>query len=486
MDNQFQSIGGKDKDPYSIFEYLIKKLEYRKLSMNKTRAAVNNIANIQDLNENKRYMNIHFSEIEDDVKQATEALKILLSKNKDFAEQVFIMSKRYEQGEVVLQVEKREKAGISLQVEALYRELDDYKQLVANKDSIVTYSNEKILLLDRELKERADKVEELTILGDEQKQKIEILSEEIRILKLENQRLKEEHSKQSERTFENSGNNKNSIQNILYEREQAKKMINEKIKHHLFENIHEPNKSPHSTASNKFSPNHSDRLPNLIARITESSDNINYLNSKLGKDFMTKLLSDNVDEIFLKNISDVLDKKEADSQRAVKSKADYVFDDDYSDLNTVTKRNLIYEEAAAVNNTTESYAHQYKPSVYETPEIVEEKEEEYEVSGSNFAPRLKETNRSNTNTDRLNRSANRSLNRSTDSKKSLTRSYSSSVINNKSFANSLRSYNTSKAGHRKQFVNYTTPYGNYFDEQLQRGGSSKHGKSVKFSANSNQ
>ena len=74
----------------TLMDYLVKKLEARIKLLPKTRTAIGNIYSQQDLVENKKEMIKHLFDIEDDLKQGVDALKALLSQNRDLTEQLEI------------------------------------------------------------------------------------------------------------------------------------------------------------------------------------------------------------------------------------------------------------------------------------------------------------------------------------------------------------------------------------------------------------
>ena len=78
----------------SVFEYLIKKLESRQKNMHRTKIAINNIVDLNELKENRSFMLKHFSEIEDEINQCIHSFRALLTKNEDISEHAEICLKK--------------------------------------------------------------------------------------------------------------------------------------------------------------------------------------------------------------------------------------------------------------------------------------------------------------------------------------------------------------------------------------------------------
>jgi hypothetical protein len=255
----------------NLMDYLISKIENRIITMQITRTAVNNIFDLKDLMENKKNMIKHFYEIEDDLKQVTNAIKALIAQNKDYSDQILILQRKNNNLESQGCTDLKMINEINLRnVEIISENEVLHKSLVELRSSN-SYLNERNFILESEIKIKEKEIGEFIILNNNLSKRIEKLEEENSLLKMQLERESKEieYNQSYNETFKHSGSSlsihkeknlvspKNSNQNskrinsdkeninksrseeyenlrsILSERENNKKLINEKIKNHF-------------------------------------------------------------------------------------------------------------------------------------------------------------------------------------------------------------------------------------------------------------
>jgi hypothetical protein len=439
----------------NLMDYLVKKLEIRAKSLPRTRQIINNIFSIQDLVESKKELNKHFSEIEEDFKQGVEALRALVAQNKDLTEQLEISVSKSSQFESKSQCDLNIMNDLNDKNNILIQENDSLKYAFKSYENNNAELANKISILETQLSSREKQIDEFVSSNSELNAKLEVVKEENVLLRmqLENEKSLEGEKKSFEATI---CNNDIAINSILSERERNKKIINEKIKHHYSGGIvekdeevpieieqeeeHTPFFGKETQGSVKIKAeklkNKSDLVSNIMLKSLESPENLNILNKEFGNNFMDKLLSKDVTEEYLLKIDNFLKTK----------KGEYQFE--------ATPR----ETEELIKN-------------YETKIIREETEEK--ESDPVIIKKYKY--------NKLDRSFNstKSLSKSKKKARSSSTGFLTKLEPGKSFESSLRSYRHDLASPTgKNYINFTNPYGKFFDKGIQSGGKS-HIKSGK-------
>lgn len=224
----------------SVFEYLIKKLESRQKTLHKTRIAINNIVDMNELRENKVYMLKHFNDIEDEINQAVHSLKALLAQNADISEYADSCIKKTRGFELKIISETKNLNEMKQINQELQKEMEDLKNNRDEKNSMIVFLNEKITYYESKLEAKDKEIFEMKNENERNNETFKRLTEEIEILKIEldaqnfnkYQNLNQQAfpKQEQENDFEN-------LRGILSERENKKKLINEKIKNFNHSNI---------------------------------------------------------------------------------------------------------------------------------------------------------------------------------------------------------------------------------------------------------
>jgi hypothetical protein len=543
----------------TLMDYLVKKLEIRVKNFQTIRAAINNIFDIQDLVENKKEMIKHFYEAEDDVKQGLDAFKALLSQNRDLSENLEIAQVKINQYDIKLQSDLKIMNELNDRNNNLLSENNFLKESLNELENNHSYFMERIAYLESELKLKEKEIDELASINNNQQQRIEKLDEENVLLRMQVENLNIKNSNfnniQTESDYQNSnvGNDSNkkytagnnsvgnksieydNVKSILSERENNKKLINDRIKTHFsFENerneteenqlntnddntesnnlninetvtfknlnsqssqynsrksspknfqfsMSSPNKETNlydnendnllkksniSTDSKKMK-NKGESVSNLVLKALESPENINLLNDKYGNDFMQKLLSKDVTDEFINEIELLLKtgrkKNISDDKKRLHSYSNNNFN---NNLNIPDKENK--------DNSTYKFD---ELSPLNTEESRKQNNNNTNMNANMTNQNLNSNSNNLLSSSRMNRSivSEKSAKFSKTNSKSLNRSHSSGILykkietgNNSNFEKSLRSYGENNYSSKK-FINYTNPYGNYFDSSIKKG-----------------
>jgi chromosome segregation ATPase len=217
----------------SVFEYLIKKLESRIKNMHKTKIAINNIVDLNELRENRTYMLKHFSEIEDEINQSIHSLKALLTQNADVCEHAEICLKKARGHELKLIGETKKNIELMQINEELNKEILSLKTIIEEKNTMVVFLNEKISFYEQKIEEKDKEITEMKKDHERNNDTIKRLVQDIEILKIE---LDAQNFNNEEVKKEDKEIDIDNLKGIISERETKKKMINEKIKDHFKSN----------------------------------------------------------------------------------------------------------------------------------------------------------------------------------------------------------------------------------------------------------
>jgi len=215
----------------SVFEYLIKKLDSRIKNLHKTRIAINNIVDMNELKENKVYMQKHFQDIEDEINQAIHSLRALLTQNADVSEHADSCIKKARATELKMISETKANNELKSLNENLNKEIFDLKSNLEEKNNLIVFLNEKITFLENKLELKDKEILDLKNEGERRDEQIKRLFKEIDVLNIEldAKNFNVEEMKKEEKAEIEVDN----LRDILSERENKKKLINEKIKEHV-------------------------------------------------------------------------------------------------------------------------------------------------------------------------------------------------------------------------------------------------------------
>lgn len=235
--NQNYNINPNTNNNSSVFDYLIKKLDSRIKSLHKTRIAINNIVDMNELRENKVYMSHHFQDIEDEINQAIHSLKALLTQNVDVSEHSEICLKKARGFELKLISEAKANIELKHVNENLSKEIFELKSTLEEKNSLIAFLNEKIAFYENKLQLKDKEILDIKGENEHRDEQIKRLFKEIEILNVE---LDAKNFNAAEGFGSDRAQEKeldiDNLKGILSERENKKKLINEKIKEHINNN----------------------------------------------------------------------------------------------------------------------------------------------------------------------------------------------------------------------------------------------------------
>jgi hypothetical protein len=201
--------------------------------MHRTKMAINNIVDLNELKENRTFMLKHFSDIEDEINQCIHSFKALLTKNADISEHAEICLKKARGHELKLISETKRNNQLDMINQEVNKENLNLKEILEEKNSEIIFLKEKLSYYENKLNE---KEKENSCLREEINQNnltLKRLQKEIDILKIEldaqNFSNEEDNKQEDELDLDN-------LKDVISEREYKKKLINDKIKDHFKSN----------------------------------------------------------------------------------------------------------------------------------------------------------------------------------------------------------------------------------------------------------
>ena len=317
----------------NIIDYIVKRIDERLKIMQTSRLLFINTISLEELKRNKSAIIKLFIEIEDDMKQTSQALSSLLLQNKDLSEEKENYDKtirRHEQKAINCEKllidanSKNKELHNENQVLSLkLRDIEKFTKQISYLEDKLDQKDELIIKLDNDKKELTGKLEnfreEMIKYKEEKDQPVKSIE-----MVDDNENYDSEMS--NDFNFKNI-DKKLNFSNYFQERQQKKKLINQVIKQHL-NNDEEINENYENekldTILEKSIRNEQDdnndylieKREKLILNINNEVDSLSYLEDTLGIDFLSKLLNQNVqlsyldkDENALKNYKDKLNHK---------------------------------------------------------------------------------------------------------------------------------------------------------------------------------
>lgn len=239
----------------SIMEYLIQKLESRSRRISKQKSLFSSFASYETILSQKKELLTLFTDLEDDLKQASYAIKALLNENKALS----IKSSKDE--------------------EMAKKIINDLTQnnnyLIAENENLRMQLNNITSPIEENSTNNCD-VNELC----NSNLNLNIINKQLTDITEEN---------------DNEYPQVSNAKNIMNNMKKNKSRIKDAIKKHFNNEIKVENNSPNSSND-------------ILLRIMNSTDNINILNEKLGSDFMQKVL--NNDQDIIRQAEDILNEKD--------------------------------------------------------------------------------------------------------------------------------------------------------------------------------
>ena len=267
------------KNSTNIMNYLIRKLESREKKVKKTYQIFNSINSFEDLYYNKKNIMNTFLELEEDLKQASCAIKALLTENKA----------------LTLGIESKEENIKNLINDNNYlsAENENLKSQISMYNNNNNYSNFN----------NTDVNELYNISGNvmEQKPKIE-------------KKLLTKITEENDDSIFNV-NQLSNVKNIMKNMKNNKQKLKDAIEKHFITNNNTEINTFNTNNSLQISQNespmkynydYSSKNSELLMKIMNNPDNINLLNSTIGKDFVEKIMDPNCSQEYLNEIENIL------------------------------------------------------------------------------------------------------------------------------------------------------------------------------------
>ena len=307
----------------NIIDYIVKRIDERLKIMQTSRLLFINTISLEELKRNKSAIIKLFIEIEDDMKQTSQALSSLLLQNKDLSEEKENYDKtirRHEQKAINCEKllidanSKNKELHNENQVLSLkLRDIEKFTKQISYLEDKLDQKDELIIKLDNDKKELTGKLEnfreEMIKYKEEKDQPVKSIE-----MVDDNENYDSEMS--NDFNFKNI-DKKLNFSNYFQERQQKKKLINQVIKQHL-NNDEEINENYENekldTILEKSIRNEQDdnndylieKREKLILNINNEVDSLSYLEDTLGIDFLSKLLNQNVQLSYLDKVEKAL------------------------------------------------------------------------------------------------------------------------------------------------------------------------------------
>ena len=268
------------KNSTNIMNYLIRKLESREKKVKKTYQIFNSINSFEDFYYNKKNIMNTFLELEEDLKQASCAIKALLTENKALT--LGIESKEENIKNLI-----NDNNYLSAENENLKSQISMYNNNNNNYSNINNTDVNELYNISGNVMEQTPKIDKklLTKITEENDDSIFNVNQLSNVrnimknMKNNKQKLKdaiEKHFITNNNTEINTFNSNNSLQ------------ISEK-------------ESPM-----KYNYDYSSKNSELLMKIMNNPDNINLLNYTIGKDFVEKIMDPNCPQEYLNEIENIL------------------------------------------------------------------------------------------------------------------------------------------------------------------------------------
>lgn len=251
----------------AVIDYIINRIQDRIKTLQKNRLLFINTISVEELKQNKSIMIKTFLEIEDDMKQASQALSTLLIQNKDLVEEkenYDTIIRRYELRTLSLEKNIQE---VNSKYEQMKKENEHLSMKLLENERIIKENNERIHSFENMLEEKQEyngylenEVYNLKLQIQDKENYIKSLPNEGKFTSgyadhnsLENKDIINNPSPKNNnqtgdnltsngfnQTFHNEEERKENpedfsynVNNYLNERQNKKKLINEMIKEHL-------------------------------------------------------------------------------------------------------------------------------------------------------------------------------------------------------------------------------------------------------------
>ena len=266
----------------NIIDYIVKRIDERLKIMQTSRLLFINTISLEELKRNKSAIIKLFIEIEDDMKQTSQALSSLLLQNKDLSEEKENYDKtirRHEQK--AINCEK-----LLIDANSKNKELHNENQVLSLKLRDIEKFTKQISYLEDKL----DQKDELIIKLDNDKKELTGKLENFREEMIKYKEEKDQPVKSIEMVDDKQHLNNDEEINENYENEKLDTILEKSIRNEQDDN-------------NDYLI---EKREKLILNINNEVDSLSYLEDTLGIDFLSKLLNQNVQLSYLDKVENAL------------------------------------------------------------------------------------------------------------------------------------------------------------------------------------
>lgn len=270
----------------SIMEYLIQKLESRSKRISKQKAIFSQFSSLEAVYAQKKELLTLFSDLEDDLKQASYAIKALLAENKAVSIQ---SGKNDEMAKKIIYELTQNNNYLVAENENLRLQLNNItspiEETINNNCDVNDLCNTNVNLVNKQLTNITEENEMADITSNNQMPNVKNIMNN----------MKKNKTKLKETIKQHFNNNNPSYLHSSEKKE--KKVINTHTKPVKEKIIDVPENETYNNKSNE-----------ILIKIMKSSDSIALLNEKLGNNFMEKIL--NNDQEFIKKAEEILEEND--------------------------------------------------------------------------------------------------------------------------------------------------------------------------------
>lgn len=230
---------------FRVIEYIIKRVDERIKNMQNSRLLFINTISLDELKKNKSTFIKLFLEIEDDLKQSSQGLSSLLTQNKDVLEEKENYDKvirRYELKSLNLEktlyeLTSKYKELLNENFSSIQKikDIDNFSSKINSLENSLELKNKSIFQLEIENKQLIQKYDKI---NSELKQTFETLSKHNENTFKTSPKIVDDNDHKPSQTndeyIDKSMINNKNISNYIKDRQLKKKLINQVIKEHLY------------------------------------------------------------------------------------------------------------------------------------------------------------------------------------------------------------------------------------------------------------
>lgn len=273
----------------SIMEYLIQKLESRSRRISKQKSIFTQFSSFEAVYAQKKELFALFSDLEDDLKQASYAIKALLAENKALSIQ---SGKNDEMAKKIIYELTQNNNYLVAENENLRMQLNNItspiEDTINNNCDVNDLCNTNVNLINKQLTNITEENEMIDITTNNQMPNVKNIMNNMKKNKTKLKETIKQHF------------NKNNKPNQSHSAEKKERKVVSARTKPVQEQIIDVPENENETYNSKSNE--------ILIKIMKSSDSIALLNEKLGNNFMEKIL--NNDEEFIKKAEEILEENE--------------------------------------------------------------------------------------------------------------------------------------------------------------------------------